>query len=82
MRAAVDRTPSLYEGRRRNNSLPHYEARRRHNSLPLDEGAGRQNITTRRLEASGAEAPVVRFAGAGGEYFQTMGIELVRGRYF
>ena len=51
-------------------------------TLPLDEGAGRQNITTSRLEASGAEAPVVRFAGAGGAYFQTMGIELVRGRFF
>jgi predicted permease len=51
-------------------------------TLPLDEGAGRQSITTPRLEASGAEAPVVRFAGAGGAYFQTMGIELVRGRYF
>ena len=51
-------------------------------SLPLDEGAGRQNITTPRLEAMGAEAPLVRFAGAGGAYFQTMGIELVRGRYF
>jgi predicted permease len=51
-------------------------------SLPLDEGAGSQNITTRRLEAGGAEAPLVRFAGAGGAYFQTMGIELRRGRYF
>jgi predicted permease len=51
-------------------------------TLPLDEGAGRQSITTPRLEASGAEAPLVRFAGAGGAYFQTMGIELVRGRYF
>jgi predicted permease len=51
-------------------------------SLPLDEGAGSQNITTRRLEAGGAEAPLVRFAGAGGAYFQTMGIELGRGRYF
>ena len=51
-------------------------------TLPLDEGAGRQNITTSRLEASGAEAPLVRFAGAGGDYFRTMGIELVRGRFF
>jgi putative ABC transport system permease protein len=51
-------------------------------TLPLDEGAGRQNITTTRLEASGAEAPLVRVAGAGGAYFQTMGIELLRGRYF
>ena len=50
-------------------------------TLPLDEGAGSQNITTP-IVASGAEAPLVRFAGAGGAYFQTMGIELVRGRYF
>ena len=51
-------------------------------TLPLDEGAGSQNITTPRLEASGTEAPLVRFAGAGGAYFQTMGIDLRRGRYF
>jgi predicted permease len=51
-------------------------------TLPLDEGAGSQNITTPQLEASGAEAPLVRVAGAGGAYFQTMGIELRRGRYF
>jgi putative ABC transport system permease protein len=51
-------------------------------TLPLDEGAGTQNITTPRIQASGAEAPLVRFAGAGGAYFQTMGIELSRGRYF
>jgi putative ABC transport system permease protein len=51
-------------------------------TLPLDEGADSQNVTTARLEASGAEAPLVRVAGAGGAYFQTMGIDLVRGRYF
>jgi predicted permease len=51
-------------------------------TLPLDEGAGTQNITTPRIEASGAEAPLVRFAGAGGSYFQTMGIALSSGRYF
>ena len=51
-------------------------------TLPLDEGAGTQNITTPRILASGAEAPLLRFAGAGGAYFQTMGIELLRGRYF
>jgi putative ABC transport system permease protein len=51
-------------------------------TLPLDEGAGSQNITTPRLQASGAEAPLLRFAGAGGAYFQTMGIELKRGRHF
>jgi putative ABC transport system permease protein len=51
-------------------------------TLPLDEGAGSQAITTPRLQASGTEAPLLRFAGAGGAYFQTMGIELMRGRHF
>jgi len=51
-------------------------------TLPLDEGAGTQNITTPAIDARGAEAPLVRFAGAGGAYFQTMGIDLLRGRYF
>jgi predicted permease len=51
-------------------------------TLPLDEGAASQNITTPRIEASGAEAPLVRVAAAGGAYFQTMGIELRRGRHF
>lgn len=51
-------------------------------TLPLDEGAASQNITTPRILASGAEAPLVRVAAAGGPYFQTMGIELLRGRYF
>ena len=50
--------------------------------LPLDEGADQSFVTTPRLEASGAEAPLVRHAGAGGAYFQTMGIELLSGRYF
>ena len=52
------------------------------NTLPLDEGASAQNVTTPRIVASGAEAPLVRVAGAGGAYFQTMGIALLRGRYF
>jgi putative ABC transport system permease protein len=51
-------------------------------TLPLDEGAASQNITTPAMVASGAEAPLVRYAGAGGAYFQTMGIKLLRGRYF
>ena len=51
-------------------------------TLPLDEGAGSQNITTPAINASGAEAPLVRVAAAGGAYFQTMGIELLRGRHF
>jgi hypothetical protein len=52
------------------------------NTLPLDEGAGDAFITTPQILASGAEAPRVRTTGAGGAYFQTMGIELLSGRYF
>jgi predicted permease len=51
-------------------------------ALPLDVGADDGFVTSRRIEASGAEAPRVRIAGAGGAYFQTMGIELVTGRFF
>jgi putative ABC transport system permease protein len=51
-------------------------------TLPLDEGAASQNITTPAIVAIGAEAPLVRVAGAGGAYFQTMGIELRGGRHF
>ena len=51
-------------------------------TLPLDEGAGSQNITTPAIEGSGAEAPLVRVAGASGAYFKTMGIELRQGRLF
>lgn len=51
-------------------------------TLPLDEGAGRANVTTPKIEASGAEAPLIRNAAAGGAYFQTMGIRVVSGRLF
>ena len=51
-------------------------------TLPLDEGAGSVNVTTPKIEASGAEAPLIRNAAAGGAYFQTMGIKLVSGRFF
>ena len=51
-------------------------------TLPLDEGAGTQNITTPALDSRGQEAPLLRFAGANGAYFPTMGIELLQGRFF
>ena len=51
-------------------------------TLPLDEGAGSQHITTPKIDASGAEALLLRFAGAGGAYFETMGITLKKGRIF
>ncbi len=79
-RAAMSRFQYAFMDRLK--ALPGVESVGYITTLPLDEGAGRQSITTSRLEASGAEAPLVRFAGAGGAYFQTMGIELVRGRYF
>jgi hypothetical protein len=51
-------------------------------TLPLDEGAGSVAVTSRQIEASGAEPPRLRNAAAGGAYFQTMGIELLQGRFF
>jgi ABC-type antimicrobial peptide transport system permease subunit len=51
-------------------------------TLPLDEGADSIALTTPNIAASGAEAPMVRYTAAGGAYFQTMGIELRRGRFF
>ncbi|MQA92058.1 MAG: FtsX-like permease family protein [Gemmatimonas sp.] len=63
-------------------ALPEVESVGFVTTLPLDEGAGDAFITTPRIEASGAEAPRLRVAGAGGAYFQTMGIDLVGGRFF
>ena len=79
-RAAMSRFQYAFMDRLK--ALPGVESVGYITTLPLDEGAGSQNITTQRLEASGTEAPLVRFAGAGGAYFQTMGIDLRRGRYF
>ena len=79
-RAAMSRFQYAFMDRLK--ALPGVESVGYITTLPLDEGAARQNVTTSRIEASGAEAPSVRVAGAGGAYFQTMGIELVRGRYF
>jgi predicted permease len=79
-RAAVSRFQYAFMDRLK--ALPGVESVGFITTLPLDEGAGTQNITTPALVASGAEAPVVRVAAAGGAYFKTMGIELLRGRYF
>ncbi|HET7697096.1 MAG TPA: ABC transporter permease [Vicinamibacterales bacterium] len=79
-RAAVSRFQYVFMDRLA--ALPGVESVGFISTLPLDEGAGSVNVTTRRIQASGAEAPLVRNAAAGGKYFQTMGIELERGRYF
>jgi predicted permease len=79
-RAAMSRFQYAFMDRLK--ALPGVESVGYVNTLPLDEGAGNANITTPRIVASGAEAPLVRVTAAGGAYFQTMGIELLRGRYF
>ena len=54
-----------------------------HHHASAGRGRGHARTSPRpAILASGAEAPLVRFAGAGGAYFQTMGIELQSGRYF
>jgi predicted permease len=79
-RASVSRFQYVFMDRLK--ALPGVESVGFISTLPLDEGAGRANVTTPRIQAGGAEAPLVRNASAGGAYFQTMGIALRRGRYF
>jgi predicted permease len=79
-RAAVSRFQYVFMDRLK--GLPGVESVGFISTLPLDEGAGSVNVTTPRILASGAEAPLVRNAAAGGAYFQTMGIALKRGRLF
>ena len=71
-----------YEFMDRLEALPGVESVGFINTLPLDEGAGSIAVTSRQIEASGAEPPRLRNAAAGGAYFQTMGIELLQGRFF
>lgn len=50
--------------------------------LPLDEGAGTNTFTTEQSQVTGTQLPPLRMTMVGGEYFQTMGIALERGRVF
>jgi predicted permease len=79
-RASVSRFQ--YAFMERLNGIPGVESVGYISTLPLDEGAGSVNVTTPKIEARGAEAPLIRNASAGGAYFQTMGIALVSGRLF
>lgn len=50
------------------------------NTLPLDEGAGGTFFTTEEIDAANGVTPLLRFTMVGGDYFQTMGIQLLSGR--
>ena len=52
------------------------------NTLPLDEGAGATRFATELSAGDDAQQPLLRFTMVGGDYFQTMGIRLIRGQYF
>ncbi len=52
------------------------------NQLPLDEGAGDTFFQTEHTEAGEQEEPLLRVTMTGGDYFATMGIELLAGRVF
>jgi predicted permease len=79
-RASVSRFQYVFMDRLK--AIPGVESVGFVSTLPLDEGAGSANVTTPKILASGAEAPLVRNAAAGGAYFQAMGIALKRGRLF
>ncbi len=63
-------------------ALPGVESVGLTNWLPLDEGSGGNRFTTDRTAASGETPPEMRFTFVGGDFFETMGISLVRGRLF
>jgi predicted permease len=50
--------------------------------LPLDEGADPFRAATDEGNANREVNPLIRYTHAGGDYFQTMGIELLQGQYF
>jgi predicted permease len=63
-------------------ALPGIESVGLVDTLPLDEGAATGRVVTRRSEANGDVDPLVRITFTGGDYFQTMGITLLKGSYF
>lgn len=62
--------------------LPGVESVGLTNWLPLDEGAGSNRFTTELSQVTGDQPPPLRMTFVGGDYFQTMGIALERGRTF
>ena len=61
-------------------ALPGVEAVGYTNWLPLDEGAGRAVFPTEEALVSGEMPPPVRMTFVGGDYFEVMQIDVLRGR--
>jgi predicted permease len=61
-------------------ALPGVESVGLANTIPLDEGAGTSRFHTEATLLSGEEPPPTNYTMVGGEYFETMGIALERGR--
>lgn len=51
-------------------------------NVPLNEGVGDGRFLTEDAAAAGEEGTLLGFTAAGGDYFQTMGIDVLRGRVF
>ena len=63
-------------------ALPGVESVGLVNTLPLDEGAGETRVATAGYNGPAENAPRVRLTFADGDYFETMGIQLLAGSVF
>ena len=65
-------------------ALPGVESVGLVDTLPFDEGAPAQRVATEKTDAAGGGTaePLLRVTPAGGDYFETMGIQLLRGENF
>ena len=63
-------------------ALPGVESVGLVNTLPLDEGAGETRVATASYNGPPENAPRVRVTFADGDYFKTMGIQLLAGSLF
>ncbi|MGH7504827.1 MAG: ABC transporter permease, partial [Longimicrobiales bacterium] len=63
-------------------ALPGVESVGLVSTLPLDEGAGTMRFATERTFGDEDAQPRLGYTFTGGDYFRTMGIQLLRGAYF